>query len=119
MYYQLNEEGEIISTCDQPMDGFLYTDKEIVWSYNEERLLFKEQTETEGYKAAETEYHTKKQKDDIRRQRQQEFALYLDRSPLFYSELTEEQLTELKAWREAWKNAPETLEIPTRPDWLK
>lgn len=59
------------------------------------------------------------QKQMIRRQRQQEFALYLDRSPLFYSELTEEQLTELKAWREAWKNAPETLEIPTRPDWLK
>lgn len=59
------------------------------------------------------------QRQMIRRQRQQEFALYLDRSPMFYNELTEEQLTELKAWREAWKNAPETLEIPTRPDWLK
>lgn len=118
MYYKKNENDEIIITSNIAEDGFLYTDKEIVSSYDGQRLLFKEQTETEEYKAAETEYLTKKQKDDIRQQRQREFTKYLDRSPYFFETLTETQHEELRAWRQSWLDATETFIIPERPNWL-
>lgn len=54
----------------------------------------------------------------IRRQREQEFSKYLDRSQYFFETLTETQHEELRAWRQSWLDATETFIIPERPNWL-
>ncbi len=56
MWYRLNEKNEIEQTCDQEIDGFLYTEEEIVSSFDGQRLLFKHETENEEYKSAEQKY---------------------------------------------------------------
>lgn len=56
----------------------------------------------------------------IRDQRTSEFNLF-DRYqlPLPWSELSKEQKIEYQAWRNAWKDAPQTREIPNRPEWFQ
>ncbi len=56
MWYRLNEKNEIEQTCDSEVEGFLFTDEEIVSSYDGQRLLFKHETENEEYKSAEQKY---------------------------------------------------------------
>lgn len=118
MYYEVNEKGEIMATCSVPTKTSLYTDEEIVSSYDGEKLLFKSETETAEYKAKESAYLADKKKEDIRRKRSREFATYLDRSPYFFEKLSEEQDAELREWYQAWLDAPATLVIPDRPLWL-
>lgn len=54
----------------------------------------------------------------IRMRRQAECFSVVDRSQLWYNTLTNEQKAELQEWYEAWLVAPDTLVIPTKPDWL-
>lgn len=54
----------------------------------------------------------------IRMRRQKECFSVIDRSQLWYNSLTNEQKAELQEWYEAWLIAPDTLVIPTKPDWL-
>lgn len=54
----------------------------------------------------------------IRMRRQSECFSVVDRSQLWYNSLTNEQKAELQEWYEAWLVAPDTLVIPTKPDWL-
>lgn len=54
----------------------------------------------------------------IRMRRQSECFSVVDRSQLWYNSLTNEQKAELQEWYEAWLIAPDTLVIPTKPDWL-
>ncbi len=70
MYYKLNEKGEIAQTCDTELEGFSYTDEEIVSSYDGQRMLFKHETETDEYKAAEGEYMRQKTMGDLRSRRE-------------------------------------------------
>ena len=42
----------------------------------------------------------------------------INRGKLWYNLLSASQLSELNAWYTAWLNAPETLEIPKKPEWL-
>lgn len=55
----------------------------------------------------------------IRFDREIECFPIINRGTLWYSKLTEEQLTELNVWYQAWLDAPATLEIPTKPEWIK
>lgn len=55
---------------------------------------------------------------EIRARREKECFNIIDRSKLWYDKLTNEQYQELSAWYEAWLNAPETLIVPTAPNWL-
>lgn len=57
-------------------------------------------------------------KHKIRQLRQKECFSVIDRSQLWYNSLTNEQKAELQEWYEAWLIAPDTLVIPTKPDWL-
>lgn len=66
----------------------------------------------------EDELH-EREANRIRSQREYMFKRYIDRSPLWYEGLTTEQEAELRTWRQAWLNAPATLVIPTKPEWLK
>lgn len=54
----------------------------------------------------------------IRNQREVECYKIINRSPLWYATLTEEQTAELNTWYNEWLNVTETLEIPTKPSWL-
>lgn len=70
MYYKLNEKGEIAQTCDTELEGFSYIDEEIVSSYDGQRMLFKHETETDEYKAAEHEYLRQKNINNLRSRRE-------------------------------------------------
>lgn len=54
----------------------------------------------------------------IRMIRQAECFSVINRSQLWYNSLTNEQKAELQEWYEAWLVAPDTLVIPTKPDWI-
>ena len=53
----------------------------------------------------------------LRQRRESECFTVCDR-PLWLETLTETQLSELRAWRQAWLNVTDTLQIPARPNWL-
>lgn len=46
------------------------------------------------------------------------FSILDNRSKLWYDNLSEEQLSELKEWYKAWLNVTETKVIPEKPSWL-
>lgn len=58
-------------------------------------------------------------KNLIREDRRNLCFPYINRGPLWYAKLTEEQILELNQWYNDWLNAPETGIIPEQPSWLK
>lgn len=42
----------------------------------------------------------------------------IDRSPLWYDTLTDEQKEELKVWYKAWLEVTKTKIVPEKPKWL-
>ena len=56
--------------------------------------------------------------NELRGRREIECFSITDRGELWYSHLTQEQLTELNSWYEAWLNVTETKIIPEKPSWL-
>lgn len=42
----------------------------------------------------------------------------VDRSELWYNDLTDAQYKELKDWRRAWLDVTETMIVPVTPKWL-
>lgn len=54
----------------------------------------------------------------IRARRESECFPIINRGELWYGNLTSAQKAELSDWYTAWLNAPETLSVPTRPEWL-
>lgn len=58
--------------------------------------------------------------DGIRRARTKQcFEIIDNRSPLWFSHLSEEQQLELNNWYDAWLKATETKIIPKKPTWLE
>lgn len=55
---------------------------------------------------------------NLRSQREVECFPIINRGKLWYDNLTESQLIELKEWYNAWLDVTETKVIPTRPSWL-
>ena len=64
------------------------------------------------------ELNLKAQKDEIRAMREKECFSYINRGTLWYNKLTPEQDAELQTWYDAWLEAPETLVIPEKLEWL-
>jgi hypothetical protein len=54
----------------------------------------------------------------IRSRREKECFTYVNRGRLWYSRLSDAQLSELSRWYEAWLDAPYTKKIPKTPEWL-
>lgn len=73
----------------------------------------------EDTEAGEDAEQVKKVQQNIRARRETECFPIINRGELWYNNLTSAQKAELSDWYTAWLNAPETFEIPTRPDWLK
>lgn len=57
-------------------------------------------------------------KDAYRKRREIECFPVINRGPLWYDTLTEEQLSELKTWYRAWLDGTNTQTIPEKPEWL-
>lgn len=57
--------------------------------------------------------------DLIRSRREFECFSVVDRGKLWYEGLTAAQLEELKAWYQAWLDAPQTGVIPDSLEWVK
>lgn len=56
--------------------------------------------------------------NEIRQKRELECFSVIDRSQLWYNNLTNKQLEQLNTWYKAWLKASETQIIPAKPDWL-
>lgn len=61
---------------------------------------------------------TERNREEIRTRRVAECFAVVNRGKIWYDRLSEEQETELADWYEAWLNAPETLVVPDRPEWM-
>ena len=66
--------------------------------------------------AAEEQAETAK--SAYRQRRQTECFPVINRGRLWYDTLTEEQLSELKTWYQAWLDGTNTQTIPVLPEWL-
>jgi len=69
--------------------------------------------------ARENELVMLRQISEIRIRRETECYPIVNRGLLWYESLTIKQKLELSKWYQAWLNAPSTLTIPERPDWLE
>lgn len=54
----------------------------------------------------------------IRARRERECYSVINRGQLWYEGVSIAHLVELRKWYKAWLDAPATLIIPDRPDWL-
>ena len=63
-------------------------------------------------------YKTLNLQTEIRARRERECFSIIDRSLFWYEKLSDEQNYELRQWYEAWRDAPETLKVPEKPEWL-
>ena len=57
-------------------------------------------------------------KGAYRKRREVECFPVINRGQLWYDTLSEEQLSELKTWYQAWLNGTNTQTIPEKPEWL-
>lgn len=70
----------------------------------------------EFYRDAKTEDELK---EDLRNQRKAECFPIINRGQLWYDNLDSSQKEELAKWYRDWLNVTETMEVPTKPEWLK
>lgn len=118
MYYKLNEQGEIGLTCSANLDGYLYTEEEIVQSFDGQKLYFKHQTEVKEYKEQENAYKRQKHLEILRKQREKVCFDVINRGQIWYATLTDQQIMELNGWYKEWLDVTVTLVEPTAPSWL-
>ena len=90
-------EGEYNKIQSMPVDK--------LWKWNEELNTFELIPNTNS--------------SILRIRRDRECFSYINRSPLWFNTLTKDQQNELTEWYKAWLDVTETLEIPTKPEWLK
>lgn len=121
MYYILNANNEIIRDSFTAFDGALSMPDEnykIVNGYNG-ALFFEEYTKTAEYKQKAEQWEEETKIKSLRRMRERECFSVTDRGYLWYTQLTEQQLTELNKWYKAWLDVTATQVVPQRPEWLK
>ena len=56
---------------------------------------------------------------ELREMREKECFPIINRGMLWYNTLTEDQVTELGQWYQAWLDVTDTLVIPVMPEWIK
>lgn len=81
------------------------------WKYDGEKLVFDE--------TRANELKLERQKDEIRWQRQNQCFPIINRGQLWYSRFSNSELEMLKEWYQEWLDAPETMVVPERPEWLE
>ena len=107
--YVLVGEG---SACDIEVDepeGFS-PDIYQAWRYAGEKLVYDEKRDAE--------LHVELERNVIRARRERECYSVINRGQLWYEGVSISHLVELRKWYKAWLDAPATLIIPDKPDWL-
>lgn len=56
--------------------------------------------------------------DAIRARRERECFVVINRGQLWYEGISLSRLVELRKWYKSWLDAPATLIVPERPEWL-
>lgn len=56
--------------------------------------------------------------EKIRQRRETECFSLIDKSQLWYDNLTNKQKEQLNIWYKDWLKAPQTMIIPSKPSWL-
>lgn len=56
--------------------------------------------------------------NNLRAQREEECFPTINRGQLWYNKLTQDQITQLNSWYQAWLDVTVTKIIPTKPSWL-
>ena len=100
---QIKVSSEIINNLEKEKIGF--------YKYENGQAVFDE----EKYNAFQSETLIK----DLRIRRENECFSIINRGQLWYNTLTEQQITGLNTWYQAWLEVTETKVIPTKPNWLK
>jgi hypothetical protein len=132
IYYQKNEFNKISSYSFTENDGMLSADiTEEEYQLLEKHLGNCAVRETEnGIELYYAELSQEEQNRltairqkalpyEIRERRKAECFPYINRGELWYKNLSEEQKTELETWYQSWLNAPQTLTVPDKPEWLE
>ena len=123
MWLQVNKETKRIQgfiefcTCEPiPEEGCELVEVEAIpnyWMYSKYE---------NGQFVLDEEYQNNQELEEqlreIRMQREVECFPYINRGALWYDMLTDAQKEELKAWYQAWLDAPQTKIIPAKPTWL-
>lgn len=105
-------EGELVDALEtaEPNDLSHFEKHFTSYRMRDGTLVFDDiQAEAEQAQAA---------KDAYRKRREVECFPIIDRGRLWYDTLTEDQLSELKTWYQAWLDGTNTQTIPEKPEWL-
>lgn len=107
--YVIVGESNVCNIEVEEPEGFS-PDKFQAWKYDGEKLVY----DMEQAQKIQNDYR----KNEIRARREKECFSYVNRGTLWYNKLTPEQDIEFQNWYDAWLEAPETLIIPKKLEWL-
>ena len=105
-------EGNLLEAVEaaEPADLSHFEEHFTAYQVRDGTLVFDDtQAEAEQAQAA---------KDAYRKRREVECFPIINRGRLWYDTLSEEQLSELKTWYQAWLDGTNTQTIPEKPEWL-
>lgn len=105
-------EGELLDAVEaaEPSDLSHFEEYFTAYRVQDGALVF------DDAQAAEEQVETAK--SAYRQRRQTECFPVINRGRLWYDTLTEDQLSELKTWYQAWLDGTNTQTIPEKPEWL-
>lgn len=115
LYFTTPEES-ILEYCTEVND--LTAETLINRCINEGGKLINDENNMPMFRADSEAEKLEAEKNRLRSLREVECFPVINRGELWYSMLTESQLTELKTWYIAWLNVTETLEVPEKPTWI-
>lgn len=105
-------EGELLDAVEaaEPSDLSHFEEYFTAYRVQDGALVFDDaQAAEEQAEAAKGAY---------RKRREVECFPVINRGQLWYDTLSEEQLSELKTWYQAWLDGTNTQTIPEKPEWL-
>ena len=105
-------EGELLDAVEaaEPSDLSHFEEHFTAYQVRDGIMVFDDaQAAAEQAEAAKGAY---------RKRREVECFPVINRGQLWYDTLSEEQLSELKTWYQAWLNGTNTQTIPEKPEWL-
>lgn len=123
MKVQIDENGYVqnfvivgeSSACDieveEPENFMSQIQFYTAWHYDGAKLTFDE--------ARANELQLEGQKNEIRQERARECFTVINRGQLWYETLNESEKEDLNRWYQEWLDAPETMKIPEKLEWLK
>ncbi len=105
-------EGELLDAVEaaEPSDLSHFEEHFTAYQVRDGIMVFDDaQAAAEQAEAAKGAY---------RKRREVECFPVINRGQLWYDTLSEEQLSELKTWYQAWLDGTNTQTIPEKPEWL-